>query len=131
MLILWEEASFPAPITLPFGTIAIEETPMVRLRLATLAVAAGLGLVGGCMTVSQCPLLGRFRAHPAGDCGAPGGGANGEAPILERPVLNGAIPGGPTTVPAPFMTPQNTIPPLASPPRLTPQPQAQPTPYTP
>lgn len=104
---------------------------MVRLRLATLAVAAGLGLVCGCMTLSQFPLLGRFRAHSAGDCGDAGVVANGEGPVLEGPVINGAIPGGPTTAPAPFVAPQSSIPPLAPPPRLAPQPQAQPTPYTP
>jgi len=104
---------------------------MVRLRLATLVVAAGLGLVCGCMSLSPCPLLGRFRAHPPAD-GYEGGMLPGsEGPILDGPVINGLVPGGPTAAPVPSVTPQNTIPPLASPPRIVPQPQAQPAPYTP
>ena len=38
---------------------------MVRLRLATLAVAAGLGLVCGCLSTSRIPLLDRL-ALPSG-----------------------------------------------------------------
>jgi hypothetical protein len=103
---------------------------MVRLRFATLAVAASFGLGCGCMS-AQWPLLGRFRARTAAECCDNGAVANGEGPIVEGPVINGTVPGEPAVGPFPPVTPQNTIPPLASPPRLVPQPQAQPTPYTP
>jgi hypothetical protein len=103
---------------------------MLRLRLAIVTVAAGLGMVCGCMTLSQCPLLARFRAHPA-DSYNGGFVSEGEGPIVEGPVMDGIVPGGPTIGPMPSVTPQNTIPPLASPPRIAPQPQAQPGPYTP
>lgn len=104
---------------------------MVRLRLATLAVAAGFGLVCGCMSISQCPLLGRFRARSAAECCENGAIAGGEGPMVDGPVMSGPVPGDPTLGPIPSVTPQNTIPPLASPPRLVPQPQAQPAPYAP
>jgi hypothetical protein len=103
---------------------------MVRLRLATLAVAAGLGLVCGCCSLCQFPLLGRFRAQPVTDSAGAGVMPNGEGPIVEGTMTEGMVPGGPIG-PPPYVTPQNTMPPLAPPPRITPQPQAQPAPYTP
>ena len=104
---------------------------MVRLRLATLAVAAGFGLVCGCMSMSPCGLLARFRARTAAESYENGAIAPGEGPMVEGPIINGVVPGDPILGPIPPVTPQNTIPPLASPPRIVPQPQAQPAPYTP
>lgn len=104
---------------------------MVRLCLATLIVAAGLGLVCGCCGWPQCPLLGRFRAHAPADCCEGGVLPDSQGPIVEGPEMNGAMPGGPAITPIPSVAPQNTLPPLAPPPRIVPQPQAQPGPYTP
>jgi hypothetical protein len=113
-------------------TSRTEETPMVRLRLANFVLAAGLGLACGCTTLSQCPLLERFRAHPAADPYNGGIVAEGEGPIVDGgPATEGLVPGGPPLGAVPSVTPQNTIPPLVTPPRIVPQPQAQPVPYTP
>jgi hypothetical protein len=131
MITVREEKHFSARIALPFGIITTEETSMVRLRLATLAVAAGCGLVCGCMSMSQCGLLGRLRARMGAECCDHGAVANGEGPIVDGPMMNGGVPSDPIVGPIPPVTPQNTIPPLASPPRIVPQPQAQPAPYTP
>jgi hypothetical protein len=131
MILLWEGPPFPAPIMHPFGTITREETPMVRLRLATLAVVAGLGLVCGCLSTSQIPLLDRLRSRHAADCCDTGAIPDSAVPIAESPVINGVPPSGPGITPIPSVTPQNGVPPLASPPRIAPQPQAQPIPYTP
>jgi hypothetical protein len=103
---------------------------MVRLRLAHLVLAAGLGLVGGC-TCFQCSFLDRFRAHPVGDPYNGGIVTEGGGPVIEGPSMEGVVPGGPPISAVPSVTPQNTIPPLTSPPRIVPQPQAQPGPYTP
>jgi hypothetical protein len=104
---------------------------MVRLRLATLVVAAGLGLVCGCMSLSQFPLLGRIRARLAADCCDSSVLPDSEVPFVDGSAMNGAIPGGPGIGSMPSVTPQNTMPSLAPPPRIAPQPQAQPGPYTP
>src|SRR5947209_19660913 len=102
---------------------------MVRLRLANFVLAAGLGLVCGCMSLSQCPLFERFRAHPSEDSYNCGIVPEGAGPVVEGPMMEGVVPGGPPIGAVPSMTPQNTIPPLSSPPRIVPQPQAQPNPY--
>src|SRR5712692_7139677 len=67
-IIVWEGTRFRAPISLPFCTVKTKEILMFRLRFATVAVAAGLGLVSGCLCLSEYPLFARFRAHPAADC---------------------------------------------------------------
>jgi hypothetical protein len=131
MIFVWEGPAFPAPVMHPFGTITIEEIPMVRLRLATLAVAAGLGLVCGCLSMSRIPLLDRLRCHSEADCCDTGAIPDSAVPIAEGPVINGVPPNGPGITPIPSVAPQNGIPPLASPPRIAPQPQALPIPYTP
>jgi hypothetical protein len=102
---------------------------MVRLRLANFVLAAGLGLVCGC-TCFQCPLLDRLRAHPVAEPYNGGIVTEGGGPIIEGPIMDGMVPGVPPNG-VPSVTPQNTIPPLATPPRIVPQPQAQPGPYTP
>ena len=104
---------------------------MFRLRFATVAVAAGLGLVSGCLCLSEYPLFGRFRAHPAADCYGVGAVPDSEGPIVEDSAINGVGPGSPGVAPMPRLDRQNSVPPLASPPRNVPQPQAQPAPYVP
>jgi hypothetical protein len=101
---------------------------MLRLRLTTLVVAAGLGLVCGCCGLSQFPLLERIRARISPGCCDSGAVPDTEGPLMDGPVINGAVPGGPGIAPVPA---QNGLPPLAPPPRLAPQPLAQPGPYTP
>jgi hypothetical protein len=62
---------------------------MLRLRLARVAVAAGLGLASGCQHMTKPPLLGRFWSSPAPvseGCGM------GSGPVLEGPVLGGTAP---------------------------------------
>jgi hypothetical protein len=106
---------------------------MLRLRLARVAVAAGLGLASGCQHMTKPPLLGRFWSSPAPvseGCGM------GSGPVLEGPVLGGTaplmtVPAVPAPLGAPTLTPESGAPTLAPPPRLVPQPQAQPTPYAP
>ena len=101
---------------------------MLRLRLTTLVVAAGLVLVCGCCGLSQFPLLERIRARISPGCCDNGAVPDTEGPLMDGPVINGAVPGGPGIVPVPSA--QNALP-LAPPPRLAPQPLAQPGPYTP
>ncbi|HLJ92712.1 MAG TPA: hypothetical protein VKU02_05890 [Gemmataceae bacterium] len=103
---------------------------MFRLRLATVVVAVGLGLVSGCVSLSQFPLLDRFRARMSGGCCDSGAVPDTEGPIMEGPIPNGAVPGGPAIAPVPSTAPQNVLP-LNPPPRIAPQPLAQPGPYTP
>ncbi len=112
---------------------------MFRVRLATLATAAGLALVCGCAGMNSNQsllgrLCGRHRATEAcvidsggcGDCGIVGDG-----PIL---MDRGPITMPPSTVPAVPLVPDSSLP-LAPAPRLVPQPQpptqSQPIPYTP
>ena len=103
---------------------------MFRLRLATVAVAASLGLVSGCVCLPDFPLVARIRARLAGDCCGGGGvAADCEGPAMDAMPGNAAIMGGPGITPIPSMAPQNAMPSLAPPPRIAPQPQAQPTPY--
>src|SRR5438128_1254892 len=63
-----------------------KESIMVRTRLASLALATGLGLVCGCLNLPERPLLGRFsltgNCCPTGGCEAGCCGAGGEGPIL-------------------------------------------------
>src|SRR5262245_6645100 len=120
---------------------------MLRVRLATLATAAGLALLSGCAGMnSDRPLLsrlcGRHRATEAcvidsggcGGCGAGGmvGGMVGDGPILMDRGPITTMP--PSTVPAVPLAPDSSLP-LAPAPRLVPQPQppmqSQPIPYTP
>lgn len=104
---------------------------MFRLRLAILAVAAGLGLVCGCVSLSQFPLLERLRARRAADCCDNAIVSENEGPAVDGPAFNGAMTGGPGIGPVPSITPPDTMLPLAPPPRIVPQPLAQPAPYTP
>jgi hypothetical protein len=92
---------------------------MKRLRLATAAALAGLGLVTGCANMGNGPLLGRFRC-PRGDCEC-GNGIVAEGPVLGEP--------GPPALPPGAIVPEAGVPPLAPPPRI--EPQAQPTPAGP
>jgi hypothetical protein len=110
---------------------------MLRLRFATVAVAAGLGLVCGCSGLSQFSLCGRHRCCPESasccesmpDCG----------PIMED--CGPGCPGsyGPLIGPTPSIGPMQTIPPGAVPPstvppggipELTPPPRLTPTPLS-
>jgi hypothetical protein len=104
---------------------------MLRLRLAKFVLTAGLGLVCGCAGLSQCSLFDRLRARATGD---PYNGAvvsEGAGPVAEGPMMDNVVPGGPPVGAIPSVTPENTIPSLTPPPRIIPQPQAQPSPYTP
>ena len=125
---------------------------MLRVRLATLATAAGLALLSGCAGMnSDRPLLsrlcGRHRATEpcviesggyggCSDCGIGGGmvgGMVGDGPILmDRGPITTMPPS--TMVPAVPLAPDSSLP-LAPAPRLVPQPQpptqSQPIPYTP
>jgi hypothetical protein len=104
---------------------------MYRLGLGALAVAAGLGLLCGCISLSDRGLFGR-RSCPTSECCGDGG-----MMASEGPGLGGGCGAGMVGPPAPEMmgpmplTPQMTTPQLAPPPRLVPQPQAQPAPFTP
>ncbi|MBI1918141.1 MAG: hypothetical protein HYS12_25905 [Planctomycetes bacterium] len=117
---------------------------MFRMRLTTLAAAAGLGLIGGCAGMnSNQSLLGRLcgrqRTTEAcvidpGVCGNCCGGACdvvGDGPVL---MDRGPIVLPPSTVPSVPLAPDSSLP-LTPAPRLVPQPQpptqSQPIPYTP
>jgi hypothetical protein len=103
---------------------------MLRLRLATLMFAAGLGLVAGCLNF---PVLGRFRNRcaPPADCCEVGTPVCGDGPMLGDAGAVPVLPGGAgTVIPAP-LAPQETAPQLAPVPRLVPQPQASAAPYVP
>ena len=63
---------------------------MFRLRLATLTVAAGLGLVCGCMSLSQFPLLERLRGRHASDCCDGGVLPESQGPVMDGPVIQAA-----------------------------------------
>jgi hypothetical protein len=93
---------------------------MYRLRYAILLGAAGIGLVCGCMSLSQHPLLSRLRGCKEADCCDVGALPDGELPVAEN--------GGPVIVPpgGPAPAPQ-----VAPPPRLEPVPQSPRTPYYP
>src|SRR5438067_3541666 len=102
---------------------------LLRVRLATLLVAAVLGLVCGCMSLSQFPLLERVRARFSHDCCDGTVVPESGGPVVDGPVINGAVPSGPGMASGPSVP--STMPPLTPPPRIAPQPQAQPGPYTP
>jgi hypothetical protein len=131
---------------------------MVRARLAALVLTSGLGLACGCSYLTNHPLFSSHGSTPCVGCesgsfpvtegpllqdsnpavitqpgvqpgapvfgvqpGAPGFGVQPGAPVLGGPP-NGN--GG--------LTPQPTVPPLSTPPRLVPQPQQAPVePYRP
>src|SRR5205823_9867979 len=120
------------PSAIPSMPFTTKEALMVRVRLATVAVAAGLGLVCGCLNLTHRPLLDRLRCGPAaaGECCETGAAPACEGPVLDAgaPVL---VPGAPGGVIGPPLTPQNGAPALTPTPRLVPQPQAPTMPYTP
>jgi hypothetical protein len=112
---------------------------MSRPRIATLALAAGLGLLSGCASMCEHPLwpFGRSRVSCCPECEMGGGPCcDGYGPSLDGyggvgefagPGLEEGGPGLPP--PGPEMmapgAPEAGIPPLAPPPRLVPQPQQQ------
>jgi hypothetical protein len=114
---------------------------MVRARLAALVLASGLGLACGCTYLANHPLFGSRGSTPCVGC------ETGSIPVTEGPVLQDYNPTGtpPPGVPAGVpllngqpgangigdLTPQPTVPPLSTPPRLVPQPQAPVEPYRP
>jgi hypothetical protein len=109
---------------------------MKRARLATLALAAGLGLTTGCAGLSSFNIFHRNRDACCTD-GMPIDGANG---MGAGPVLGDFGPGAmppPGAAGAPILPVPNQVPPPATGapaplPRLVPQPeQARPMPYTP
>jgi hypothetical protein len=99
---------------------------MFPKRLATLAVAASLGLLTGCCSLSECSWFHRSRSAACPECDGFDGGIG---PAVDGPVVEEAGPtAGPPVPVAP--APREVMPPLeAPPPRLAPQ--AQPSPYTP
>src|SRR5438876_1031027 len=106
---------------------------MFRLRITSLVVAGGLGMVSGCM--NWCPGSWFHRHHgegiPAADCCAIAPGCS--TPIADTcgPML--PPPPNQLLAPPPGLAPQNTVPQLtpAPSPRLVPQPQSRTYPYTP
>lgn len=114
---------------------------MLRLRLVTFPLVASLGLVCGCMNLSNHPWLSGLRGNSSRDCCDMGaccdvGGICCDGPVLPE---TGGVPVGPPpgAVISPPLSPQNGVPTLtpAPQPRLVPQPQTQgqapATPYTP
>lgn len=110
---------------------------MYRARLASLALAASLGLACGCTSLCDHPLFGGDhslfgRRDNAAPCATPTAGCStcgsvvSDTVVSEGPILESTpgVVGGP-----PMITPESTVPPLGQPPRLVPQ--AAPTPYTP
>lgn len=107
---------------------------MLRARLAALAFGSGLGLVSGCLNLSDHPLFHRHCDTCAAESGCceEGGCCGAEGPVLGDCGAPAPCP----TCPAPGgYAPAAPIgPPLTAPPRLVPQPQAvpaQPAPYVP
>jgi hypothetical protein len=122
---------------------------MVRARLAALVLTSGLGLACGCSYLGNHPLFSSRGSTPCVGC------ESGSFPVSEGPILQdsnpavitqpGVAPGAPILgVPpgAPVLgvppngngglTPQPSVPPLSTPPRLVPQPQQAPIePYRP
>ena len=101
---------------------------MVRMRYSLVA-AAGLGLLSGCMNMSEHPW---FQRRNRACCDLVSMPCDGpmitSGPMIMSPPVNG------TVIPAPTLIPQTAMPPLAQPPangRIVPQPQSQPMPYTP
>jgi hypothetical protein len=127
---------------------------MVRTRLASLALASGLGLISGCFNLADqiaswhcCPLgCGGGSCSPAASCCPPacsccppaGGCCNGggfEAGYgygYGVPVEGPALQGGPImNVPPPPPPAEAAVPMPTVPPRLVPMPQSVPVPYVP
>jgi hypothetical protein len=102
---------------------------MYRLSFGVLAAAAQLVLICGC-TFSEHRFFGR-RACPVSECCSDGTAFASDGPVV------GGCPGGTCGSPSPEMVgplplaPQPASPQLAPAPRLVPQPQAQPAPFTP
>lgn len=110
---------------------------MFRARLASLALAANLGLACGCTSLCDRPLFGGDhslfgRRESAAPCGTATAGCStcgsvvSDTVVSEGPILE-TTPG--VVVPPAAITPESTVPPIGQPPRLVPQ--AAPTPYTP
>jgi hypothetical protein len=105
---------------------------MIRTRLASLALATGLGLLSGCIYLPERPLFPRLRgagccngACETGCCGGEAGCCNGGG--LEGPELQGM-----EGMPPPPPPPEAIAPvPAAPPQRLVPMPQSTPMPYVP
>ena len=97
---------------------------MIRTRLASLALATGLGLFCGCLYVPERPLFPRLRGTACCNGGCETGCCNGGA---EGPVLNGLEGVPPPPPPPEGMVPVPTVPPQ----RLVPMPQSTPMPYVP
>src|SRR5262245_30359438 len=100
---------------------------MIRARLATLAVAAGLTLVSGCCGLD----FPRFARQPCcgecntcSSCDGAGAVAGFEGPVL-------APPDATYVAPTPMPPMGTVVPPTAPPPRIVPVPQANPMPYSP
>lgn len=102
---------------------------MLRVRLAAVVVAAGLGLTSGCASLCNLPFLNRHRAlGPELECLESGVMSLGDGPVLG----DGSVPpNGTLPFPRPVVTPEAGVPSLSPAPRLVPQPHAQPMPYTP
>jgi hypothetical protein len=112
---------------------------MVRARLLRVALAAGLGLAGGCSNCSGESFLTRlsrpFRSSSALPC-CPEVGPCCDGPVVAEPACDGpgcapgplAVPGpGPFAVPGLVPGGESAAPPfLAPPPRLAPQAQVMP-----
>jgi hypothetical protein len=111
---------------------------MLRARLAVVLLAGGLGLVCGCSSLCNHPWFHRNRT-PCPEVIDLGVTPLGEGPMLEGSAPGFVPPNGSTLMPQPMgpppngstLMPQPTVPQLSTPPRLSPQPQSQPMPYTP
>jgi len=103
---------------------------MAPKRLLSFAGTAVLGLVCGCSSLSNYPVLDRITHPFRRDCPCDGNGFPvGDGPILEA---NGPLSVPPVGQPGcngTSLTPQTTVPNLAPAPRLVPH--SQPMPYQP
>lgn len=108
---------------------------MIRTRLASLALATGLGFFCGCLYIPERPWFPHLHggacingACETGCCnGGEGGCCNGGG--MAGPVLDGMVGGG---MPPPPPPPEAIAPVPAVPPqRLVPMPQSTPMPYVP
>jgi hypothetical protein len=102
---------------------------MYRLGFGLVAAAAGFALISGC-TLSEHRLFGR-RACPSSECCSDSGMIAADGPIVGGCSSGNCVPPAPAMVGPVPLVPQPTTPQLAPPPRLIPQPQAQPAPFTP
>ncbi len=100
---------------------------MLRARLAIVALATGLGLSCGCSTIANHPWFSRLGRTNCDGCET-GSVALGEGPILEGPAPVVISPGPQNPG---MQAPVTPIPQLTAPPRLVPEPQAQPVPAVP